>query len=150
MPIDEAAASWPRPHADERPQSDRRSIPSGKAYGLALRYNPKRQGLAAFDWVAMWRTSSGTGSRSFGLDAHGFAEALQGAATTILLETGYPVPPAELEIAGYKERRVNEYLRNLALQEADASAAVSSAVGSAAPAAPGAGDSATTWPFRTL
>lgn len=149
MPIEEAAATWPRPRADKGPRSDRRSIPSGQAYGLALRFNPKRKGLAAFDWVAMWRTSKGTGTRAFPLDAHGFAEALQGAATTILIETGYPVPAAELEIAGYKERRVNEYLREQALQEATALAALPSGP-AAASGTPSACDTAAAWLFRTI
>lgn len=85
-----------------------------------MSFNRKRLGLAAFQWVALWRTTAGPASRSFPLDAHGFAEALRGAATTILMETGMAVPEAELEIAGYKERRVNEYLRGLALRTANA------------------------------
>nr|WP_145549818.1 hypothetical protein [Variovorax boronicumulans] len=97
----------------------------------------------------MWRTSKGTGSRAFPLDAHGFAEALQGAAVTILMETGYQVPAAELEIAGYKERRVDEYLRDQALQEVAVPASTQPAPAST-PAVPGSGDGAAAWPFRAL
>jgi hypothetical protein len=100
------------------PRSDTRTIPAGKAYRLALRFNKKRHGLAAFDWVAIWRTRTGLASRAFPLEAHGFDEALRGAATIVHLETGVEVPRDELSIEGYKSKRVNEYLRQLALQRA--------------------------------
>lgn len=145
MPSDATTATARRPRA-VGPKSDPRSIPHGKAYNLALRFNAKQRGIAAFEWVAVWRTFGGQSTRAFPLVAHGFAEALRGAATLILLETGLPVPPVELEIASYKERRVNEYLRSLALAEA----------AQAAPAAPKAPETNpiaegpdTAWPFRT-
>lgn len=65
------------------------------------------------------------------MDAHGFAEALRGAVTTILTQIGVAVPKDELEIAGFKERRVNQYLRFLALSELDRPASAPLAVGSA-------------------
>lgn len=98
-------------------RSDSQVIARGREYVLALRFSRKRRGLGAFDWVAVWRTPRGRDSRAFPPEAHGFAEALQGAATTILIETGMAVPKDELEIASYKERRVTEYLRREALQE---------------------------------
>lgn len=124
MPSEANAASQPPqpPHLDQSPRSDPQSIPPGKDYQLALRFNKRRYGIAAFDWVALWHGSRKSDSRAFPLEAHGFAEALRGAATTILLETGMVVPEAELEIASYKEHRVNDYLRQLALQEARAAA----------------------------
>lgn len=106
------------------PRSDPQAIPRGKEYNLALHFNKRRPGIAAFAWVAVWRVSRGQASRAFPLDAHGFVEALRGAVTTIKLETGTAVPEDELEIAGYKERRVNEYLRLLALRQATAMAAM--------------------------
>lgn len=105
--------------AEDCPRSEPVSIPRGKEYNLVLRFNKKRRGVAAFDWVAVWRTSRGQSSRAFPLDALGFEEALQGAATTVLIETGLPVPSDELEMASYKKRRVNEYVRKIALQAAD-------------------------------
>lgn len=123
MPTEHGTHAAPQlQDAENAPKSDPRGIPRGSEYCLALNFNKKRPGLAAFSWVAVWRGYRGVQSRSFPLDAHGFAEALRGAATTILLETGYSVPASELEIASYKERRVNEYLRSLALQQADAKA----------------------------
>lgn len=120
MPFQATARSLGNALPDGIPPSDGRAIPSGKSYCLALRFNAKRRGIAAFSWVAVWRGLRGTESVAFPLDAYGFAEALRGAATTILMETGLAVPDAELDIASYKERRVNEYLRTVALQEADA------------------------------
>ncbi|WP_156472957.1 hypothetical protein [Pseudorhodoferax sp. Leaf265] len=114
--MESTLASKLRLPAGEQPQSDPLSIPRGREYCLALRFNSRRPGIAAFDWIAVWRTSRGQDARAFPLDAHGFDEALRGAAATILLETGLPVPQDELEIASYKVRRVNEYLRFLALQ----------------------------------
>ncbi|PZP99181.1 MAG: hypothetical protein DI587_11010 [Variovorax paradoxus] len=122
MPSEANAATSQPPHLDQSPRSDPQSIPPGKDYQLALRFNKRRYGIAAFDWVALWHGSRKPDSRAFPLEAHGFAEALRGAATTILLETGMVVPEAELEMASYKERRVNDYLRQLALQEARAAA----------------------------
>lgn len=109
-----------RPVLIDWPQSDPRAIPRDKDYTLALCFNRRRPGIAAFEWVAVWRTARGPAFRSFPLDAHGFAEALQGAVTTIRMETGITVPKDEHEIVGYKERRMNEYLRNMGLAEAGA------------------------------
>jgi hypothetical protein len=117
MPLEATLISRLKLPDGKQPPSDPLSIPRGREYQLALRFNRRRPGLAAFDWVAVWRTSRGQDARAFPLDAHGFDEALQGAATTVLLETGYPVPKDEMELASYKVRRVNEYLRFLALQE---------------------------------
>lgn len=125
MPVEKPAADRSKPLGDGLPRSDPQAIPRGKEYNLALHFNKRRPGIAAFSWVAVWRVSRGQASRAFPLDAHGFAEALQGAATTIMLETGTAVPEDELEIAGYKERRVNEYLRLLALRRATATACTS-------------------------
>lgn len=123
MPVEKPTAHRSKPFDDGMPRSDPQAIPPGKEYNLALHFNKRRPGIAAFSWVAVWRASSGQASRAFPLDAHGFDEALQGAATTIMLETGTAVPEDELEIAGYKERRVKEYLRLLALRQATAMAA---------------------------
>lgn len=146
MPSDATTATARRPRA-AGPKSDPRSIPHGKAYNLALRFNAKQRGIAAFEWVAVWRTLGGQSTRAFPLVAHGFAEALRGAATTILLETGLPVPSDELEIASYKERRVNEYLRSLALLEAEQPIPASSNAEHVDAVAEGSDG---TWPFRIL
>lgn len=146
MPSYATTATARRPRA-VRAKSDPRSIPHGKAYNLALRFNAKQRGIAAFEWVAVWRTFGGQSTRAFPLVAHGFAEALRGAATTILLETGLPVPSDELEIASYKEQRVNEYLRSLALFEAEEPTPASSNVEHVDTVADG---SNAAWPFRML
>lgn len=102
-----ASASRAGPQA---PRSDPLSLPREQAYAICLRFRPKRPGIAAFDWVAVWHGETGRERRSFPLDAHGFEEALQGAATTVLMETGIAVPPAELERAALKEHRVLAYI----------------------------------------
>lgn len=117
-----------------RPRSDPRTVPHGKVYALALRFNGRRRGLAAFDWVAVWHGGAGPGSRGFPLEAHGFAEALRGAAVTIQMETGIVVSPDDLEVAESKVRRVNKYLRALWLRDAE-----QAALRPPAAAAPGAG-----------
>lgn len=115
--------------AAARPRSDARTLPAGKDYHLALRFNGKRRGLAAFDWVAIWRGRRGVASRAFPLDALGFHEALRGAVATVRFETGVSVPPTELEIAKFKERRVVEHLRELALAEAELAASTAASSG---------------------
>ncbi len=92
------------------PRSDPLSLPREKAYAICLRFRPKRPGIAAFDWVAVWHGKTGRERRSFPLEAYGFEEALQGAATTVLMETGIAIPPFELECAATKEHRVVAYI----------------------------------------
>lgn len=119
MSTEHPAALRPRLRVVAGPPSDPRTVPAGKVYALALRFNGKRRGLAAFDWVAVWHGGAGPGSRAFPLEAHGFAEALRGAVATVLMETGLVVTPDELETAARKERRVKRFLREQALDEID-------------------------------
>lgn len=95
------------------PRSDPLALPREKAYAIGLRFRPKRIGIAAFDWVAVWHGETGRQRRAFPLEAHGFEEALLGAAATILMETGRAIPQEEMELAAIKEQRVLAYLANL-------------------------------------
>lgn len=95
------------------PRSDPLALPREKPYAIGLRFRPKRIGIGAFDWVAVWHGVSGRERRAFPLEAHGFEEALQGAAATILMETGRAVPEEELQLAAIKEQRVLAYLAGL-------------------------------------